>query len=106
ATGVLSVRSGRDTLVMTFDPSLRLKQALGVGEEAREHEVPVDLGPLGSGRQDQAAAFGKLDASLLDAQRTFDRLIERYAPDPESRQRILSNRFYRHLSGTLGGILE
>ncbi|HZF12073.1 MAG TPA: ArsA-related P-loop ATPase, partial [Thermoanaerobaculia bacterium] len=47
ATGVLSVRSGRDTLVMTFDPSLRLKQALGVGEEAREHEVPVDLGPLG-----------------------------------------------------------
>jgi len=106
ATGVLSVRSGRDTLVMTFDPSLRLKQALGVGEEAREHEVPVDLGPLGSGRQDQAAAFGKLDASLLDAQRTFDRLIERYAPDPESRQRILGNRFYQHLSGTLGGILE
>ena len=147
ATGVLSARSGRDTLVMTFDPSLRLKQALGVGEEAREHEVPVDLGPLenaGIGesaapdRQDRAAGgaqtrppgklrppgsdscapsspdpadpdrrpLGKLDASLLDAQRTFDRLIERYAPDPESRQRILANRFYQHLSGTLGGILE
>jgi anion-transporting ArsA/GET3 family ATPase len=103
ATGVLSARAGRDTLVMTFDPSLRLKQALGVGEEAREHEVPVDLdrfGPAGAG------GGGRLDASLLDAKRTFDRLIERYAPDPESRRRILGNRFYNQLSGTLGGILE
>lgn len=98
ATGVLSARAGRDTLVMTFDPSLRLKQALGVGEEARDHEVPVDMGGLGTA--------GRLDASLLDAQRTFDRLIERYAPDPASRDRILGNRFYRHLSGSLGGILE
>ncbi|HXO20370.1 MAG TPA: ArsA-related P-loop ATPase, partial [Thermoanaerobaculia bacterium] len=49
AVGVLSARSGRDTLVMTFDPSLRLKDALGVGEEAREREVPVALeGALGA----------------------------------------------------------
>jgi anion-transporting ArsA/GET3 family ATPase len=100
ATGVLSARAGRDTLVMTFDPSLRLKQALGVGEKAREHEVPVDLSPLGN------PAAGRLDASLLDAKRTFDGLIERYAPDPESRARILGNRFYDQLSGSLGGILE
>lgn len=93
--GVLSARSGRDTLVMTFDPSLRLKDALGVGEEARLQEVTVPLD-----------APGKLGASLLDARQTFDRLIERYAPDPESAQRILENRFYQHLSGTLGGILE
>ncbi|HTQ79608.1 MAG TPA: ArsA-related P-loop ATPase, partial [Thermoanaerobaculia bacterium] len=103
ATGVLSAESGRDTLVMTFDPSLRLKDALGVGEEAREHEVGVDLSPLaGDGRDSR----GRLDASLLDAKRTFDRLIERYAPDPESRRRILENRFYNQLSGSLGGILE
>ncbi|HEY4574213.1 MAG TPA: ArsA-related P-loop ATPase, partial [Thermoanaerobaculia bacterium] len=43
ALGVLSAREGRDTLVMTFDPSLRLKQTLGVGEEARLREVPVAL---------------------------------------------------------------
>ncbi|MEA2690979.1 MAG: hypothetical protein QOJ16_366 [Acidobacteriota bacterium] len=98
ATGVLSARAGRDTLVMTFDPSLRLKQALGVGEAAREHEVPVDLGAF--------EPAGRLDASLLDAKRTFDRLIERYAPDPESRWRLLGNRFYNQLSGSLGGILE
>jgi anion-transporting ArsA/GET3 family ATPase len=95
ALGVASARAGHDTLVMTFDPSLRLKDALGVGDEAREHEVRVDL-----------EAAGELHASLLDARRTFDRLIERYAPDAEARQRVLGNRFYQHLSGSLGGILE
>jgi arsenite-transporting ATPase len=95
ALGVLSAREGRDTLVMTFDPSLRLKQALGVGEEAKLREVPVEL-----------SAPGALHASLLDARQTFDRLVERYAPDEESRRRVLENRFYQHLSGSLGGILE
>jgi len=105
ATGVLSARAGRDTLVMTFDPSLRLKQSLGVGEEARDHEVPVDLATLTAAGAGVPPA-GRLDASLLDAKRTFDRLIERHAPDPESRRRILGNRFYNQLSGSLGGILE
>jgi anion-transporting ArsA/GET3 family ATPase len=95
ALGALSARAGRDTLVMTFDPSLRLKQTLGVGEEAKLREVPVAFD-----------APGKLYASLLDARLTFDRLIGRYAPDEESQRRVLGNRFYQHLSGTLGGILE
>jgi len=92
---VLSARAGRDTLVMTFDPSLRLKDALGVGEEAKLHEVQVPLD-----------APGRLYASLLDARQTFDRLIERYAQEPEASRRILENRFYQQLSGTLSGILE
>jgi len=98
AMGVAAAGAGRDTLVMTFDPSLRLKDALGVGEEAREREVAVPLEALG--------ASGRLDASLLDARRTFDRLVARYAPDEAARRRILDNRFYQHLSGGLGGILE
>lgn len=95
AMGALAAREGQDTLVMTFDPSLRLKQALGVGEEARDSEVPVAF-----------AAPGTLHASLLDARLTFDKLIGRYAPDPAAAERILNNRFYQHLSGSLGGILE
>ena len=93
--GVLSARAGRDTLVMTFDPSLRLKDALGVGEEAKNQEMPVPLD-----------APGKLHASLLDARQTFDRLIQRYATEEDSARRILENRFYQQLSGTLSGILE
>jgi len=99
AIGLRSARSGRDTLVMTFDPSLRLKDALGVTEEARDREVAVPV-------EEARAAGGRLDASLLDARRTFDRLVERYAPDDDARRRILGNRFYRHLAGTLSGVLE
>ncbi|HEX2252288.1 MAG TPA: ArsA-related P-loop ATPase [Thermoanaerobaculia bacterium] len=106
ALGLTAARDGRDTLVMTFDPSLRLKDALGVGEEARDRPVPVALGDAGEGRAGEGGAVGRLDASLLDARRTFDRLVERYAPDEAARRRILDNRFYAHLAGSLAGILE
>ncbi len=95
ALGVVSARDGTRTLVMTFDPSLRLKDALGVGEEARQRPVTVAGGTR-----------GRLDVALLDARDTFDRLIRRYAPDPAAAERIFSNRFYRDLAGGLSGILE
>lgn len=93
--GVAYARDGRDVLVMTFDPSARLKDALGVGEAARDASIRVPLG-----------AAGTLEASLLDAKRTFDRIVARHAPDEASRERIVGNRFYRELSGNLAGILE
>jgi len=95
AFGRCLAREGESTLVMTFDPSLRLRDALGVGDEAREREVVVSSGTP-----------GQLAASLLDARRTFDRLVMRYAPDAAARERILGNRFYQHLGGSLAGILE
>lgn len=100
AMGVESARRGLDTLVMTFDPSLRLKDALGVSEGGGDDEIDV---PLSGGRSSGA---GALRASLLDAGKTFDRLVARYSPDDEARDRILKNRFYRHMAGHLGGILE
>ena len=93
--GVAAAKAARDTLVMTFDPSLRLKDALGVGEAARDAEVRVPLN-----------APGALAVSLLDASGPFDRLVRRYAPDAASRDRILSNRLFRHLAGSLAGVLE
>jgi len=95
ALGVVSARGGDNTLVMTFDPSLRLKDALGVGEEARHRAVRVAGGTR-----------GRLDVALLDARDTFDRLINRYAPDKAAAERIFANRFYRDLAGGLSGILE
>jgi anion-transporting ArsA/GET3 family ATPase len=86
---------GHDTLVMTFDPSLRLKDALGIDRHSTVNEIRVEY-----------EAEGELWASLLDARRTFDRLVDRYAPDDAARQRILTNRFYDHLSGNLAGVLE
>jgi anion-transporting ArsA/GET3 family ATPase len=80
---------------MTFDPSLRLKDALGVGDSARDRAVRV-----------KSDTPGRLEVILLDARSTFDRLIERYAPDEAAAKRIYGNRFYRELAGNLAGILE
>ena len=90
-----SAEADQRTLVMTFDPSLRLKDALGVGEAAKDEPIRV-----------VAEGPGILDAALLDAKSTFDRLIRTYAPDAAAANRIFSNRFYRDMAGNLAGILE
>ena len=94
ALGLRAAAAGHRTLVMTFDPSQRLKDALGIGSADGNEEVSV------------AGTDGRLYASLLDARETFDRLVARYAPDEAARRRILDNPFYQHLAGHLGGILE
>jgi anion-transporting ArsA/GET3 family ATPase len=43
---------------------------------------------------------------MLDTKHTFDRLITRNAETPEQAERILDNRFYRNVSGALGGTQE
>ena len=42
----------------------------------------------------------------LDPKRTFDELIERLAPDDETRDEILGNRIYQQLSGAVAGSQE
>lgn len=93
AWGAVTARDGHETLVMTFDPSRRLKDALAVGDSANDREAEVP-------------GAARLHASLLDAQSTFDRLVKRYAHSEKERARILHNRFYRNLSGSLAGVLE
>jgi anion-transporting ArsA/GET3 family ATPase len=43
---------------------------------------------------------------VLDVKSTFDALVARYAPDAAARDRILGNRFYRHVSAALAGSHE
>lgn len=94
-------RAGQRTLVMTFDPSLRLKDTLGI--EATDHSGGIVAVP---GAEEHLGPGGKLDACLLEPRATFDALVERYAPDAAARDRILNNRYYSHLAGSLAGILE
>jgi anion-transporting ArsA/GET3 family ATPase len=43
---------------------------------------------------------------VLDVKSTFDALVARHAPDAAARDRILGNRFYRHVSAALPGSHE
>lgn len=102
ALAVRAARQGRKVLVLTIDPARRLADSLGVGQLSND-EVPISAHTLA------ALGFppeGQLWALMLDARRTFDGLVERFALSPEVRDRILSNRYYQQISGSMVGSQE
>lgn len=93
-----AARLGKRVLVMTVDPARRLATSLGLAEIASEPQR-VDLGTIG-------VEGGEMWAMMLDMKRAFDDLVDRYAPDEETRDVILSNRFYDAFSSSLAGAQE
>ncbi len=85
---------GRRAGVITVDPARRLKDALGLdGLSIEPHRVAVD-------------AARHFDALALDTKRTFDAIIQRFAPSPDAAKRIFANRLYQELSNELAGSAE
>ncbi|HSK90495.1 MAG TPA: ArsA family ATPase [Euzebyales bacterium] len=92
ALGIEAARLGRRTIVLTIDPARRLAQSLGLSQ--------LDTSPRAV--RDVAG----LDAMMLDMKRTFDEVVERHAGSHERAERILANRFYQQMSGSLAGTQE
>lgn len=94
ALAVLAAKHGRRALVMTIDPARRLAQAMGLDTLSHEPQsIALD-------------APGQMAAMMLDSKRTFDALIEGYAPSAEVREVIFANSYYQHLSTSLSGSRE
>ena len=93
---VRAALAGKRTIVMTIDPAKRLADALGVRA----------MGNIGSTVTVDAVPGGKLSAMMLDQKGAWDEMVERHAPSPEIRERILQNTFYRHLSESFAGSQE
>jgi len=86
---------GKKAAVLTIDPARRLANSLGLSELGNE-EARVEL----------PGASGELWAMMLDAKRTFDELIDTYAPDEQTRESVLANPIYRQLSNAVAGSQE
>jgi anion-transporting ArsA/GET3 family ATPase len=86
---------GLKTAVLTIDPAKRLANSLGLSELGNE-EARVQLD----------GASGELWAMMLDAKRTFDELVDTYAPDEETRDAVLANPIYTQLSNAVAGSQE
>jgi anion-transporting ArsA/GET3 family ATPase len=100
--GLMGARAGKKTLVLTIDPARRLANALGIDMIGHDMKtVPPEKLALGG-----APVSGSLDAMMLDQKRAFDEIVERYAKDSETRERIFKNRIYRQISSTLTGSHE
>lgn len=94
ALGLAAARRGRSAVVVTVDPARRLADTLGIAELSN---TPIRLsGPWP----------GELWALTLDTKTTFDDLVAAYATEPGQAERILANRFYRNIAGTLSGTHE
>jgi len=86
-------RAGAKCLVLTTDPSLRLRTALGLKDGLLEQRVPVP------------DAKGELWAALLDVNATLDEAVRLYAK-PGNQARILEHPIYRSIAGSLSGMQE
>jgi len=101
ALAVRAARAGRRVLVCTIDPSRRLATSLGLLQLSGRPR-PIDFARFSP----PPARGGALWAMVLDVKSTFDALVARYTPDAAARERILGNRFYRHISAALAGSHE
>ncbi len=97
-----AARAGRRVLCLTIDPAKRLATSLGL-REMRSEEQLVDRALWAT---ETTPATGALTAMMLDVRHTFDELVGRYAQSPAARDRILQNRIYREVAGSLAGTPE
>jgi anion-transporting ArsA/GET3 family ATPase len=93
---------GKKVAVLTIDPAKRLANSLGLPELGNE-ETLVDAQRFAEAGVEMR---GELWGMMLDAKRTFDDLVERHAPDEETRDRILQNRIYKEISNAMAGSQE
>ena len=88
ASLALDAARERKTIVVTIDPAKRLASALG---------LQAGLGHLES-EVEQFAEGGGLHAAMLDMKTAWDDLVDRYAQNRETAERIKNNRIYRGVS--------
>jgi anion-transporting ArsA/GET3 family ATPase len=95
ALGLEAAALGRRAVVVTIDPARRLADALGVPGGLTNDPIRLDVD-----------APGELWALMLDTASTFDGLVRANATDDAQAERILANRFYRNVAGSLSGTQE
>ncbi len=89
ASAAVRHRGGK-VLVLTIDPARRLATALGLqalGNVETQVDLPSDA-PIGS----------ELWMAMLDTSASWDDLVRKHAPDPDTRDRILANPLYRNIT--------
>lgn len=102
ALAMHAAMQGKKVLCLTIDPARRLANSLGLDAMTEdEQEVSAEIFA-----KHGLELKGSLSAMMLDTKRTFDALVKQYASSPEVRDRILNNRIYRYVAGSLAGTQE
>jgi anion-transporting ArsA/GET3 family ATPase len=110
AGAMAAVHLGGRVLVLTVDPARRLASALGLGSNGhrssgRGANWPDGIGDTETRVPDEAFAEagtnprGQLWAAQLDTKQSWDALVRRHAPDPDTAAKILANPLYGNVAG-------
>lgn len=91
---VLGAQLGRRVLVLTVDPSRRLKTTLGLGDQGEITKIK------------DPSITGELWAGVIQPKQIFDDFVRRAAQKDELAEKILKNKLYIQLSTTLSGSQE
>jgi anion-transporting ArsA/GET3 family ATPase len=103
AIALKAAELGRRVCVLTIDPAKRLANAMGLTAlDNTESRIATDRLEAAGVRH----PAGQLWAMMLDAKRTWDDLVRRFAQDPEQASRILANHYYQQISSALAGSQE
>lgn len=101
AIALFAANQRKKVLVLTIDPAKRLANAMGLSELGNEKTL---LNP--HIEKSGIKIKGELWGMMLDVQRTFDSLIKKIAPNEQTLNRILSNKYYQTISDALAGSHE
>lgn len=103
AIALKAAESGQRVCVLTIDPARRLANALGLAALGNtESRIATERLEAAGVRH----PTGELWAMMLDAKRTWDDLVTRFALNPEQAKRILANHYYQQISSALAGSQE
>ena len=94
-----AVREDMRVAVLTIDPARRLANAMGLAKLGNRLR-PVDLSRGG------AKPKGTLEAGMLETKSAWDELITQQAGSRAKAEKILSNPFYKEISGAFVGSHE
>jgi len=98
ALALRAARAGKRVLAITVDPARRLAQAL---ELAEIQSKPTRVDPSAFGGE---AFRGELEVRMLDAGKTLEELVIRYAETPAARDALLNNRAFGFLARNMAGV--
>ncbi|MCP4677012.1 MAG: ArsA family ATPase [Deltaproteobacteria bacterium] len=102
AIAVQTARAGRRVACLTIDPARRLADSLGVTSGKSGQKIQDITEMLG----DHIYPGGRLSFGMLDPKETFAEIVRMRASSPEAAERILKNKLYRYVSGSLSGMQE
>lgn len=92
--GWLAAQQGKKVLVLTIDPSQRLKTTMGLAEGILEAEIK------------DPSFKGSLTAAIIDPKKTFDDFIRKATKTESSLEKVFKNKLYIQLSTQLSGSQE